>query len=98
MKAQDESLIRAQRIMESTIEVGSKTAETLHQQGEQMDRVLDTLDEIHFSMKKATQVIRDITRGLATDKYVSLRMLYLGRPKSHVLPHVCRRLAKMQYR
>jgi SNARE protein len=69
MKGQDESLIRAQRIVESTIEVGTKTAETLHAQGEQMEHVLDTLDEIHFSMKKAGQVIRDITRGLATDKY-----------------------------
>jgi SNARE protein len=72
MKAQDESLTRAQRIVESTIEVGTKTAETLHQQGEQMERVLDTLDEIHFSMKKASQVVRDITRGMATDKCAPL--------------------------
>lgn len=70
MKAQDESLIRAQRIVESTIEVGTKTAETLQAQGEQMDRVLDTLEDIRFDMKKAGQVIRDITRGLATDKCV----------------------------
>lgn len=68
MKDQEESLMRAQRIVESTIEVGTKTAETLHQQGEQMERVLDALDEIKFSMKKANQVIRDITRSLATDK------------------------------
>ena len=71
MKAQDESLIRAQRIVESTIEVGTKTAETLQAQGEQMDRVLDTLEEMRFDMKKAGQVIRDITRGLATDKCAS---------------------------
>lgn len=70
MKAQDESLIRAQRIVESTIEVGTKTAETLQAQGEQMDRVLDTLEDIRFDMKKAGEVIRDITRGLATDKCV----------------------------
>ncbi len=68
MKDQEESLMRAQRIVESTIEVGTKTAETLHQQGQQMERVLDALDEIKFSMKKANQVIRDITRSLATDK------------------------------
>ena len=68
MQAQEDSLIRAQRIVESTIEVGTKTAETLHQQGQQMERVLDALEEIKFSMKKANQVIRDITRSIATDK------------------------------
>ena len=61
MQAQEDSLIRAQRIVESTIEVGTKTAETLHQQGQQMERVLDALEEIKFSMKEANQVIRDIT-------------------------------------
>ena len=68
MKDQEESLMRAQRIVESTIDVGTKTAETLHQQGQQMERVLDALDEINFSMEKANQVIRDITRSMATDK------------------------------
>ena len=68
MQAQEDSLIRAQRIVESTIEVGAKTAETLHQQGQQMERVLDALEEIKFSLKKANQVIRDITRSIATDK------------------------------
>ena len=33
--------------------------------------MLDSLDEIHFSLKKANQVIRDITRRIATDKCVS---------------------------
>lgn len=50
------------------MQVGTRTAETLQGQGEQLGRVLDTLDEIHFSMKKAGQVIRDITRGVATDR------------------------------
>ena len=31
-------------------------------------QVIDDLEEIHFSMKKARQVIRDMARGLATDK------------------------------
>lgn len=75
MKAQEDSLARAQRIVESTIEVGTKTAETLHQQGEQMERVLDALEEIKFSMKKANQVIRDITRSIATDKCALLHDL-----------------------
>ncbi|KAK9915749.1 hypothetical protein WJX75_003579 [Coccomyxa subellipsoidea] len=75
IKAQDESLLRAQRIVESTVEIGSKTAETLQAQGEQMDRVLDTLEEIRFDMKKAGQVIRDITRGLATDKCIMMLLM-----------------------
>lgn len=68
MKDQEESLVRTQRIVESTIEVGAKTAETLQAQGQQMEGVLDALDEIKFSMKKANQVLRDITRSMATDK------------------------------
>lgn len=31
-------------------------------------QVIDDLDEIHFTMKKARQVIRDMTRSLMTDK------------------------------
>jgi hypothetical protein len=31
-------------------------------------QVIDDLDEIHFTMKKARQVIRDMTRSMMTDK------------------------------
>lgn len=31
-------------------------------------QVIDDLDEIHFTMKKARQVLRDMTRSLMTDK------------------------------
>lgn len=34
-------------------------------------QVIDDLDEIHFTMKKARQVIRDMTRSLMTDKWVA---------------------------
>lgn len=85
MKAQDESLLRAQRIVESTIEVGMKTAETLQAQGEQMERVLDTLEEIRFSNKKAGQVLRDITRGLATDKCATAP-ISMRKPHSQPFP------------
>ena len=37
-------------------------------QGQQMERVLDDLEQIHFSMKKANQVLRDMTRSIATDR------------------------------
>ena len=64
----DEALVRAQRVVASTIEVGTKTAETLHGQTEQMERVMNDLDEVKFSLQKATKVMRDISRSMATDK------------------------------
>ena len=67
----DLALTRAQKIVASTIEVGTKTAETMEGQTKQMERVLDDLEEIRFTMKKATQVIRDMTRGMATDRHAS---------------------------
>lgn len=45
-----------------------QTASTLAGQTKQLEKVVDGLNEIEFNMKKATKVIRDITRGLATDK------------------------------
>lgn len=33
-----------------------------------MERVLDDLEQIHFTMKKASQVLRDMARGIATDR------------------------------
>jgi len=49
-------------------QVATETATTLDGQTKQMEGVLNSLDEIHFSLKKANQVIRDITRRIATDK------------------------------
>ena len=37
--------------------------------------MLDDLDEIHFTMKKARQVIRDMTRSIMTDKCIMLLVL-----------------------
>lgn len=69
IKATDDALKRSERIVEDTIQIATGTAATLHGQTKQLEKVLDDLDEITFSLKKAKQVIRDITRGLATDKY-----------------------------
>lgn len=48
-----------------------QTAATLNDQTKQMEGILNDLDDITFNMKKAQKVIGDITRGLATDKYVT---------------------------
>lgn len=70
MKDTDTSLLRSERIVNDTIQIGVQTAETLDQQTKQLEKVTDDLEEIHFSMKKAKQVIRDMARGLATDKCI----------------------------
>jgi translation initiation factor 2B subunit (eIF-2B alpha/beta/delta family) len=68
IKETEQGLIRANKIVEDTIQVATSTAETLNAQTEQLERTLDNLDKIEFSLKTAKRVIRDITRGLATDK------------------------------
>ena len=64
----EKGLQRSNKIVEDTIQVATATAETLNAQTEQLERTLDNLDKIEFSLKHVRRVIRDITRGLATDK------------------------------
>ena len=77
IQSTDQALIRAQKVVADTIDVGTKTAETLEGQTKQLERVMDDLDEIHFTLKKASAVIRDITRGLATDKCASDQAMWM---------------------
>lgn len=72
----DQSLARSEAVVEETIQIGTQTAEALRGQTHQLERVVDDLDEIHFSLKKSMNVIRDITRGLVTDKCIML-LLFL---------------------
>ena len=72
MNEVDSALKRSEKVVEDTIAIATTTAETLHKQTEQLERTLDSLDEVHFTLKKAKQVIRDITRGIATDKCVAV--------------------------
>lgn len=46
-----------------------QTAATLHEQTQQLNKVVDDLNEIEFSMKKATKVIADIGKGIMTDRH-----------------------------
>lgn len=71
----EQVLIRSNRVVEETIQVATSTAVTLDSQTEQLERTLDNLDRIEFSLKKAKRVIRDITRGLATDKCIRFMTL-----------------------
>ena len=71
----DQSLMRSERLVNDTIAIGAQTAETLQSQGNQLAKISEDLDEIHFSNQKARQVIKDITRGLATDRCIQFVLL-----------------------
>ncbi|KAK9830607.1 hypothetical protein WJX81_004669 [Elliptochloris bilobata] len=81
IKETDASLTRSEKVVVETIAIGAATAATLDAQachiGQQMERVLDNLEQIHFSMKKANQVLRDMTRGIATDRCLQFFLMVI---------------------
>ncbi|KDP28003.1 hypothetical protein JCGZ_19083 [Jatropha curcas] len=75
MKTMDETdqvIERSKKVVEQTIEVGTQTAVTLKGQTEQMGRIVNELDTIQFSIKKASQLVKEIGRQVATDKCIML--------------------------
>lgn len=70
IKETDDAIERSKQTVANTIELGNQTAQALRGQTQQMERIVDGLDEIHFSMKKGMKLIKDLTRGLATDKCI----------------------------
>lgn len=45
-----------------------QTAVTLHDQTQQLNKIVDDLNEIEFTMKKASKIIADIGKGIMTDR------------------------------
>ncbi|RWR94422.1 putative plant SNARE 13 [Cinnamomum micranthum f. kanehirae] len=72
MDETDQAIENSKKVVEQTIEVGAQTAVTLKGQTEQMGRVVNELDTIHFSIKKASQLVKEIGRQVATDKCIML--------------------------
>ncbi|CAK9328890.1 unnamed protein product [Citrullus colocynthis] len=72
MDETDQAIERTQKVVEQTIEVGTQTAVTLKSQTEQMGRIVNELDTINFSIKKASQLVKEIGRQVATDKCIML--------------------------
>ncbi|KAK7263362.1 hypothetical protein RJT34_30950 [Clitoria ternatea] len=70
MDETDQAIERGKRVVQETINVGTETASALKAQTEQMSRVVNELDSIHFSMKKASQLVKEISRQVATDKCI----------------------------
>ncbi|CAN0842737.1 Novel plant SNARE 11 [Linum grandiflorum] len=76
MDETDEALERGKKIVQETIDVGTETAASLKTQTEQMSRIVNELDSIHFSMKRASKLVKEIGRQFATDKMI-MTMLFL---------------------
>ncbi|EOY06905.1 Plant snare 13 isoform 1 [Theobroma cacao] len=72
MDETDQAIERSKKVVEQTIEVGTQTAVTLKGQSEQMGRIVNELDTIQFSIKKASQLVKEIGRQVATDKCIML--------------------------
>ncbi|KAL5538435.1 hypothetical protein UlMin_042980 [Ulmus minor] len=70
MDETDQAIERTKKVVENTIEVGTQTATTLKGQTDQMGRIVNELDTIHFSIKKASQLVKEIGRQVATDKCI----------------------------
>ncbi|PRQ39633.1 putative target SNARE coiled-coil domain-containing protein [Rosa chinensis] len=80
MKTMDETdqvIERSKKVVQQTIEVGTQTAVTLKGQTDQMGRIVNELDTIQFSIKKATQLVKEIGRQVATDKCIMLFLLLI---------------------
>ncbi|KAI9122825.1 hypothetical protein K1719_005714 [Acacia pycnantha] len=72
MDETDQAIERSKQVVHQTIEVGTQTATTLKGQTDQMGRIVNDLDSIQFSIKKASQLVKEIGRQVATDKCIML--------------------------
>ncbi|WOL10228.1 plant SNARE 13 [Canna indica] len=70
MDETDQAIERSKIVVEQTIEVGAQTAANLKGQTEQMGRIANDLDTVQFSIKKASKLVKEIGRQVATDKCI----------------------------
>ncbi|CAL5355824.1 unnamed protein product [Camellia sinensis] len=76
MDETDQAIERSKKVVHDTINVGTDTAAALKAQTEQMSRIVNELDSIHFSIKKASKLVKEIGRQVATDKCI-MALLFL---------------------
>ncbi|GLU05489.1 hypothetical protein SLE2022_225890 [Rubroshorea leprosula] len=76
MDETDQAIDRAKKVVHETINVGTETAATLKAQTEQMSRIVNELDSIHFSIKKASKLVKELGRQVATDRCI-MALLFL---------------------
>ena len=75
MDEADASLERSKKVVETTINIGAETAAALQGQTKKMEAVVNELDEIEFTLKKAKTLLRDLGRALATDRCIACFMM-----------------------
>ena len=75
MDEADASLERSKKVVETTINIGAETAAALQGQTRKMEAVVNELDEIEFTLKKAKTLLRDLGRALATDRCIACFMM-----------------------
>ncbi|XP_024994657.1 novel plant SNARE 11-like [Cynara cardunculus var. scolymus] len=76
MDETDHAIERSKKVVHDTVNVGTETAAALKAQTEQMSRIVNELDSIHFSIKKASQLVKEIGRQVATDRCI-MALLFL---------------------
>ncbi|CAL5344377.1 unnamed protein product [Camellia sinensis] len=75
MDETDQAIERSKKVVHDTVNVGIDTAAALKAQTEQMSGIINELDAIHFSIKKASKLVKEIDATLlnATSfKYVMI--------------------------
>ncbi|XP_048621716.1 novel plant SNARE 12 isoform X2 [Brassica napus] len=65
MKRMDE-IEHSKQVVHQTVEIDTQTAANLKGQADQMGRVGNDLDTIQFSIKKASQLVKEIERQVVS--------------------------------
>ncbi|XP_020087113.1 novel plant SNARE 13-like isoform X2 [Ananas comosus] len=73
MDETDQAIERSKMVVEQTIDVGAQTAANLKGQTEQMGRIVNELDTIQFSIKKASQLVKEIGRQIVHPNNKNIR-------------------------
>lgn len=77
MDETDHAIERSKKVVHDTVNVGTETAASLKAQTEQMSRIVNELDSIHFSIKKASQLVKEIGRQVATDRCIMALLFFI---------------------
>lgn len=70
MDETDQTIERSKKVVEDTINIGAATTSTLKGQTEQLVRVNNEMDTLQFSLKKASKLVKEIGRQIATDRCI----------------------------
>ncbi|XP_028068194.1 novel plant SNARE 11-like isoform X2 [Camellia sinensis] len=70
MDEADQAIDRSKKVVHDTVNVGIDTAAALKAQTEQMSGIINELDAIHFSIKKASKLVKEI--DATSFKYVMI--------------------------